>query len=282
MRARAEAALAAAGAGAAALAVRALWIEPRRLVLHERELTLPEWPAALDGLRLGLVSDLHAGGPHSDPAALARAADRLVGARPDLIAVLGDLVDPEVLGGAPVAPDAAGRALAGLRAPLGVFGVLGNHDWANDGRGVLRALREAGVRVLENESVAVDAPGAALHVAGLADATTRRPDLAAALRDVAPDEPVLLLAHDPDVFPQVPARVALTVSGHTHGGQVDLPLLRGRVIPSRHGARYARGHVVEEGRHLFVTSGVGTSRLPVRLRRPPEVVVLTLRAPSPR
>ena len=281
MAGRAERILAGAtGAGAVALAARALWFEPRKLVLLEEELVLPGWPARLDGLRLGLLSDLHAGGPQSGQRDLERAVDLMVAQRPDLIAVLGDVIDPEVLGGRPVGPDAAGRALAALRAPLGVFAVLGNHDWANDGPGVRRALREAGLLVLENEAAAIDAPGGPLHVAGLADVMTRRPDVQAALRDVPPDEPLLVLCHDPDVFPQLPARAALTVAGHTHGGQVDLPLVRRLVVPSRNGDRYLRGHVVEEGRHLFVTSGVGTSRIAVRFRRPPEIVVLTLRAGS--
>jgi predicted MPP superfamily phosphohydrolase len=196
--------------------------------------------------------------------------------------MLGDAIDPGVVGGTPVSPDAVGRELAALRAPLGVVGVLGNHDWGNDGLGVLRALREAGVIVLENSTTTIAVRGTTLCVAGLADVITRRADVHATLRDVPPGVPILLLSHNPDAFPQVPPRVSLTVSGHTHGGQVDLPVLRGRVIPSRFGARYARGHVVERDRHLFVTSGVGTSRWPIRLRRPPEVVVLTLRPASRR
>jgi predicted MPP superfamily phosphohydrolase len=91
-------------------------------------------------------------------------------------------------------------------------------------------------------------------------------------------EPLIVLSHDPDLFPRLPPRAALTVSGHTHGGQLNVPLLRARMVPSRYGDRYARGHVVEGGRHLFVTSGVGTSTHPVRFARPPEIVVLTLRA----
>jgi hypothetical protein len=117
-------------------------------------------------------------------------------------------------------------------------------------------------------------------VAGLADLRKRRPDLPGALDGVPPGAPILLLAHDPDVFPYVPARVALTLSGHTHGGQVAIPLVRRPAIPSLHGERYARGHVVEEGRHLYVSSGFGTSGLPLRLLAPPEVVVLELRAPG--
>jgi uncharacterized protein len=91
---------------------------------------------------------------------------------------------------------------------------------------------------------------------------------------------VLLLSHDPDAFPYVPAGVSLTLSGHTHGGQVGIPRLRTPFVPSHFGERYIYGHVVEGGRHLYVSSGVGTSGLPVRFLRPPEVVILTLRAPS--
>lgn len=248
-------------------------------MLVERDLELPGWPRALDGLRLALVSDLHGGGPQTGQTAIRRVAERVNAAAPDLIAVLGDLIDHEVVGGSALAPEAVGRELAALRAPLGVVAVLGNHDWVNDGPGVLRALREAGITVLDNDSVQRAFRGATLTIAGLADATTRRPDVVAALRGVPADHPILLLTHDPDTFPQVPSRVCLTVAGHTHGGQVAVPLLLGRIIPSRHGARYARGHVVEGGRHLYVTSGVGTSRWPVRLGRPPEIVVLRLLSP---
>jgi predicted MPP superfamily phosphohydrolase len=101
-----------------------------------------------------------------------------------------------------------------------------------------------------------------------------------ALMPVPDDAPVLLLSHDPDVFPRVPARVSLTLSGHTHGGQVGVPLVRRPFVPSHYGERYVYGHVVEDDRHLWVSSGVGTSGMPVRFLRPPEVVILTLRAPS--
>jgi predicted MPP superfamily phosphohydrolase len=89
---------------------------------------------------------------------------------------------------------------------------------------------------------------------------------------------VIVLSHDPDLFPWVPPRASLTLSGHTHGGQINLKPLLSHVIPSRYGDRFANGHVVEGGRHLYVTSGVGTSVHPVRFGRPPEIVVLRLRA----
>lgn len=277
--ARAEAAAGAiAAAGLLGLVARTAWFEPRRLVVRERTLRLPRWPAALDGLRLVLISDLHAGAPQVDAPAVARVVRRANRRSPDIVAVLGDFVDPAHVGGDPVAPEAVARELARLRAPLGVIAVLGNHDWSADGPRVAAALAESGIAVLENGSLALERDGARLHVAGVADVTQRVPDMSAALAGIPADEPVLLLSHDPDVFPSVPARVALTVAGHTHGGQINLPWVRGRAIGSRFGDdRYARGHVVEGGRHLFVTSGVGTSRWPIRLRRPPELVVLSLR-----
>jgi uncharacterized protein len=177
-----------------------------------------------------------------------------------------------------VTPEAVAAPLGSLRAPLGVIAVLGNHDWKTDGPRVAAALRDAGAKVLENDATCVRRDGTRLWIAGVGDLRRRGADLMSALRPVPDGEPVLMLSHDPDVFPRVPERAALTVSGHTHGGQVNVPRLRSWVIPSRYGDRYAHGHVVENGRHLYVTSGVGTSAHPVRFARPPEVVVLTLRA----
>jgi predicted MPP superfamily phosphohydrolase len=102
------------------------------------------------------------------------------------------------------------------------------------------------------------------------------------LRKPPEDAAVLLASHDPDLFPEVPERVALTVSGHLHGGQVNVPILRRATLPTRYGDRYLAGHVVEDGRHLYVSAGLGTAGLPVRLRRLPEVPVLRLTGSVPR
>src|SRR5919199_2834128 len=271
---RAVAAGAAAGVAAAAIAWRALWREPRSERLRELELELPAWPAALDGLRVALVSDLHAGAPHVQEERIERIVAAVHDQRPDLVMLLGDYIDFDVAFGSTVAPEAVADRLGGLRAPLGVVAVLGNHDWRHDGPRVRAALRNAGIPVLENDAIAA---GAELWVAGVEDSRHRRPDVGRALRDVPDGAPVILMAHDPDLFPQVPARVALTVSGHLHGGHVGVPLVRRPFLPSRFGERYAAGHVVEGGRHLYVTSGIGTTGWPVRLLAPPEIVILRLR-----
>ncbi|HVL95017.1 MAG TPA: metallophosphoesterase [Solirubrobacteraceae bacterium] len=266
-----------AGAAAVALA-RAAWWEPRRLDVPEHELRLPSWPRRLDGLRVALVSDLHTGAPGAGLDRTGEVVARVRAARPDLIALLGDFVDPTVVGARPVAPADVAARLAGLSAPVGVVAVLGNHDWSHTGHGMAQALRDAGVTLLENEALRLEARGGPLWIAGTADATTRDPRVGQALAGVPAGDPVIVLSHDPDVFRYVPKRVALTLSGHTHGGQVDVPGLRERVIPSRFGTRYKAGHVVEHDRHLFVSRGIGTSQLPVRLGAPPEIPVLTLRS----
>ena len=277
----AAAGAAAAGAAAAAIAWRALWQEPRSDRIRERDLALPGWPVELAGLRVALLSDLHAGAPHVREERLERLVAAVNARRPDLVLLLGDYIDPGVPFGGPVAPRTVAARLGALRAPRGVVAVLGNHDWHNDGPGMRSALREARIAVLEND--ATDAGG--VWIAGVEDLRHRRPDIGHALRDVPAGAPVILLAHDPDLFPDVPPRVALTVSGHLHGGQIGVPLVRRPFLPSRFGERYAAGHVVEGGRHLYVTRGVGTTGLPVRLLAPPEAIVLRLSpasSPPPR
>jgi hypothetical protein len=274
-------ALAASLATAAGLIAWAGWIEPRRTVVRRRTLHVPHWPPELDGLRVALVSDLHAGAPHIGIRRVTEVAERVTAQRADLVCLLGDFVDPEVTFGRPVAPELVAAPLGVVHAPLGVIAVLGNHDWRTDGPRVAAALRAAGATVLENDAVRVGDNGRSLWIAGIEDPTERIPDVGAALAGVPAGEPLLVLSHDPDLFPSIPPQAALTLAGHTHGGQINLgSLLRALVIPSLFGDRYARGHVVEGGRHLYVTSGVGTSNHPVRFARPPEIVVLTLRARS--
>jgi predicted MPP superfamily phosphohydrolase len=266
-----------AAAAAAALGAYSLWVEPRRLVVRRDELVLPGWPAALDGLRVGLLADLHSGMPHAGLDAVSRAVDALMAEDLDVICLLGDFIDRRARFARPVESRAVGARLGSLQAPRGVIAVLGNHDWYAGARGIADALSEVGINVLEDDAVPA---GDGLWIAGVGDYRTRGARLVRALSDVPEDAAVLLLSHDPDVFPTAPARVALTLSGHTHGGQVGIPYLRRPFIPSGYGERYVHGHIAEEGRHLYVTSGLGTSGIPVRLLMPPEIVILSLRAPS--
>jgi uncharacterized protein len=240
-------------------------------------LELPTWPPELGGLRVVVIADLHAGSPQIDEERIDRIVERVNAEAVDLVALLGDYIDPEVALGEWIEPESIAGRLGRLESRLGTYAVLGNHDWAHAGARMGQALRDAGITLLENRAVEVDGAGAGFWIAGLGDLWTREADLEGTLEQLPANVPVLLFSHNPDVFPRMPRQVALTLSGHTHGAQVDLPVLRDKVTPSRFGARYTGGHIEEGGRHLYVSDGIGTSRLPVRFRAKPELPVLELR-----
>jgi hypothetical protein len=267
-----------AAAGFIAANLWAFVIEPAGLRVAEHELTLRRWPTACDGLRVAVLSDLHVGSPFHGVASLDHLVAETLAARPALVLLAGDYVIHGVIGGSFVPPETIAAGLRPLAAPMGVWAVLGNHDWWLDGPRVRRALEGAGIRVLEDESVAVTSGPCRLWLSGIGDFWEGRHDVAQALRAVSDDAPVIAFTHNPDVFPSMPERVTLTVAGHTHGGQVALPFFGPPVVPSDHGQRYANGTVVENGRTLFVTPGIGTSILPLRFLVPPEISILVLGA----
>ena len=262
----------------AALGLWAFWIEPASLRNENYHLAIGQWPGECARLRVAVLSDLHVGSPFNGLDKLDRVVALTQATRPDLILLAGDFVIHKVVGGRFVAPEETATRLAGLSAPLGVFAVLGNHDWWHDRRRVQRALESRGISVLEDQAVPVSRGSCRFWLAGIGDFWEGRHDVGATLASVPPGQPVLAFTHNPDVFPEIPERVSLTVAGHTHGGQVYIPLVGRPVVPSRYGQRYAIGHIVENGRHLFVTPGLGTSIIPVRFLVPPEVSVLELQA----
>ena len=260
------------GAGLA-LAVYAFWIEPRSLVVTRLSLPLP---GLAREVRLVVMADLQPAGPFESLESIAAIVDRMNAEEGDLVLLLGDYVSTRRLSTGFIDPHDTVPILGRLEAPLGVYAVLGNHDWWRDGPEMRRLLTDQGITVLENASERVETGTQSLWIAGLSDPVTQAYDLGATLAQVGTDAPVLLLTHTPDVFPDVPAEVGLTLAGHTHGGQVDLPFLGRPIVPSRFGERFAYGLIEEAGRRLYVTSGIGTAIIPVRFRVPPEIVVLTL------
>lgn len=258
------------------LGLWAFWIEPAWLTTHRFALQVPNWHAEHQGLKIAVLTDLHVGSPHTGIEKLREVVARTNQEQPDIVLILGDLVIQDVVGGRFVEPEAIAEVLRGLQAPLGITAVLGNHDWWLDGARVEKALTAAGIKVLENQAQRIQFKEKSFWVVGIADLWTRKPDIEGSLRQVEGSDPIILITHNPDIFPDVPARVSLTLAGHTHGGQVNLPVAGRLVVPSKYGQRYAMGHVVENGKHLFVSGGVGTSILPVRFRVPPEVVILTI------
>jgi predicted MPP superfamily phosphohydrolase len=250
-------------------------LAPRRFRLYDVPLAVPGWPPSLDGLRVALIGDLHAGAPWVDLPRVRTVVNAVVDAQPDLVLLLGDHV-ADVTFGTHVEPGALARELAGLlRAEVPVLGVLGNHDWYAGGWRLRAALEDAGLPVLEDAAVPV--LDGRLWLAGVADLWEREPSVAGALAHVPADAPVLLMTHNPDVVADVPPSVQLVVAGHTHGGQMAF---RGRPyhrVSERTGNRFTQGRWYA-GERLYVTSGIGSSLIPLRSVTP-EVPVLVLRAP---
>jgi predicted MPP superfamily phosphohydrolase len=256
-----------------------LWafvIEPAWLTTHRFTVQAPQWLPEHRGLKIAVLTDLHVGSPHNGLEKLKEVVERTNDEHPDLVVILGDLVIQGIVGGQFVEPEPIANVLQGLNARLGVIAVLGNHDWWFDGHRIERALLGAGITVLENTAHRIQDQGKSFWVVGIADLWTRKPDIPGALSQVQGADPVILIAHNPDIFPDVPQRVSLTIAGHTHGGQVNFPIVGRLVVPSKFGQRFAIGHIVEDGRHMFVSGGVGTSIFPVRFRVPPEVLTITL------
>lgn len=267
----------------------------------------PGWTPGLN-LKLAVIADIHA----CDPWMSAERVDEIVAQTNNLgvdaMLLLGDYVAGSRISrfATPVSVGSWATALSKLKAPLGVHAVLGNHDWWSDKdaqrrrsgpTAAGRALEAVGIPVYENKAVRLEKDGKAFWIAGLADQWAFYPvpenreffpkhrrgdyqgldDLDGTLAQVTDNAPVVLLAHEPDIFPTVPDRVALTVAGHTHGGQIRI-FGYAPIVPSHYGSRYAYGHIVEGGRNLVVSAGLGCSGLPVRLGAEPEIVVLELSA----
>ena len=205
----------------------------------------------------------------------------------DLIVVLGDFFATHRFVTERVPHAAWAAELARLKAPLGVYAILGNHDWWYDVDGVRKALAHVRIPLMENDAVLLGEAGQRFWLAGLGDQLAHRigpsrfvgeDDLPGTMARIGTDDPVILLAHEPDIFVNVPARVALTLAGHTHGGQIKFPLMPPLWVPSMYGARFAYGHIVERGRHMIVSGGLGCSFAPLRLGVPPEILRVELGA----
>jgi uncharacterized protein len=284
--------LAGAAATLATTGAYAFGFEPRyRLRIQDYKLTPKGWTPGLK-LKLAVIADLHASEPLMPMARVEEIVDTTNALGADAILLLGDYIASHrgITRKATVAEVA--KALARLKAPLGVHGVLGNHDWWDDDRAQRRmsgptlthvAFQNAGLPLLENDAIRLTKDGKPFWLAGLGDQIAfpyRSPkmgvhDMRKTLAAITDDAPAILMAHEPDVFARIPDRFGFTIAGHTHGGQVRI-FGYSPMVPSRYGNRYAYGHVIENDRHLIVSGGLGCSKLPLRFGVPPEIVVVTV------
>jgi predicted MPP superfamily phosphohydrolase len=266
-----------------------------RLDLTSYDVSSPKWPADLP-IKIAIISDIHACEPWMPAERIGAIVDLANAQKPDLTVLLGDFVGTQHFVSRYVPPGAWAEQLARLEASIGVYAVLGNHDWwsaamptnpPDNAQSIRAALLSARIPILENAAVSLSLKGRPFWLVGLGDQLAFRygrrhawgnDDLKGALRDIKDDAPAILLAHEPFIFPKVPDRVALTLCGHTHGGQINLPIIGAPFVPTKRGVKpYAYGLYREGSRQLIVSGGLGTSNFPVRINRPPEVVSVALR-----
>lgn len=234
---------------------------------------LPRLPAAFDGTTVAFLTDIHLG-PYLSQDTLSAIVRTTRVLNPDLILLGGDYTLRDASYAGPCF-----EVLAQLQAPLGVFGVLGNHDYAHGLDAIRAGMRQAQIEELRNSGSWLTRRGERLRVCGVDDLWRGRPNVAAAVEDTRPDDACLLVSHNPDVAETLTdRRVGLMLSGHTHGGQVVIPGYGPPIVPSRYGAKYAYGLVEAPATQVLVSSGIGMSGLPIRANCQPEIVLLTLRA----
>jgi predicted MPP superfamily phosphohydrolase len=265
-------------------------IEPGRLVVTEHTIEIEKLDPALDGLKIVAISDLHCGSNAVNAEKLRDLLALANGQNPDIVVLLGDFVS-EYEGGTKLRMplDEMTQNISGLKARYGVFAVMGNHDDWYDSELVKNAVQAAGYRILDDEIATLDINNTKLRLLGLRDhlrinswkafseQTRHLIDTDGGSGDI------IVLEHSPDVLPMITGELSISpdtrlmLAGHTHGGQVWLPILGRPIIPSSYGQKYAYGHIRDQGLDMFVTSGVGTSILPFRFLVPPEIAVITLK-----
>lgn len=254
------------------------WFSPFARAQRHRtvrmDIAVEGWPTFAKPMRIAFLSDFHTGSHTDDVARLTAIVEEAAAFTPDLVLFGGDYMNMHLAGGGRVPPHVIAAMLARLDGVLGRVAILGNHDYIYGEEDVAAALRARGITVLDHERRSVTFDGHAIDIVGVPDAHVVRQEAKELVAGLRPERPSIVLAHDPAWFADVPAGPFLTLSGHTHGGQVKLPgigILKNSSVAPLH---WSHGLIVEEGRTLYVSAGLGTSILPLRIGVPPEFAIL--------
>lgn len=257
----------------------AFWIEPDSLHLETHTLSLQRWPAEQSGLRIAVLADIHAGAPWMDDAKLEKICALVKAAKPDLIVHVGDMLMGQNILGTPVTPEHIASRLSCLKAPLGSYAVLGNNDFAFGEAAMHQALQKHGITVMDNKVHRIAQGKHQFWIAGFMDAAHGNDTVLPIVDPINDGAPIIGLTHEPVIFYMMSPKINLVIAGHTHGGQVLLPLIGRPALTYLQMNDYEAGHYVQHT-DLFVSTGIGTNNLAVRFGVPPEISLLVLQ-PKP-
>lgn len=249
--------------------------EQRLIMVNRQTLYVPDKNNQLEGLKIAVLSDLHLGSPYIDRKKLEKIIYLTNREKPDLIFILGD-IDAKAVSMKYRNDNHIINCFKKLNAAYGTYAIYGNHDFTPQNV-VEPILKRSNIPLIVDNFVKIKTKSGICNIVGLNDSWGHNTEksILNITSKIPFDEPIIVLVHNPDVFPKVPQRVSLTISGHNHGGQICLPILGGLFIPSKYGQRYLKGYIVENNKHLYVSSGIGNSA-PLRFGNIPEINILTL------
>lgn len=256
----------------------AVGFEPGLVRITQTKVSVSSWQTYWKPVRVLVLSDLHVGSPHMTPEHLQKIVTATNIQKPDIVLLLGDYMTGGYFKTVP--PKTIAAALGKLSAPYGVYAILGEHDWRSGDTAMRDALAGVKITVLNNQAALVKIEGKRrIWIVGLADpASGERPNYAKAAKSVRRGDSVFVMMHNPVEIAQVPSTVTVSFAGHTHGGLINIPFLDDiKLVPADTEKRYARGLINGDTRPLFVSSGLGSGSLPLRVNLQPEIAIVTIR-----
>lgn len=249
------------------------FIEPNLFVTNHEKMYLPNYQNEHNGLKIAVLSDLHIGTANVKLSKIEKIVEKVNNENPDIVFILGDFDAMSIIN-SNIPIEKIANVLNNFNAPLGVYAVLGNHDYEPINV-VTNLLNKTNIVLLENEKKSINYNNKNLQIIGFKDLWHCYLSPNDIIGKTKPDESTIVLMHNPDTFPEINKKISLCLAGHTHGGEVFIPFLGSPFVPSEYHQRYRKGYVIENNKHLYVSGGIGTlSRM--RAFNLPEISIFTL------